>query len=337
MYAATDRVRRGGEKSSRPGARTAGRHPRKYGSVRSDEAIEACEDEEEERLTYPRMPWKQLLAFACGIVAIGGLAASSMGVRVPWHRRKPKSVARRPSPPPILLQSYGTSDNSYQNAYHYDETALPFPPPPPAPSPHPPPLALAPSAPPPDPAPPPPPPPPPPHPPPPHPDVAASLNARFHNPTVGSALLEEAGVLIHTIDGYEEDAAPWQMACTPSPSCGWESDRVSASVIYAGKAGAYAAEAPSSAYQGGGGVIIRPSAVRVLCGYPGDGNTRRVTCQPPGVSSTCIPGCISHYDAAMADSIDPWQKWCDPVADASNMAIDLPLRCTTSSSSTGRI
>ena len=33
------------------------------------------------------------------------------------------------------------------------------------------------------------------------------------------------------------------------------------------------------------------SQVRVLCSYPSDGGTMHITCSPPGVSNTCVPGC----------------------------------------------
>lgn len=141
--------------------------------------------------------------------------------------------------------------------------------------------------------------------------VAEAINARFHHPKHGSNLLEDAGVIVHMVDGYEEYGKPWQMACTPSPSCSWQSDRISASIIHKGRPGSYGPDAPSGAYRGKGGIILRPASVTLLCGYPGDGNTRRVTCQPPGVSSTCIPGCIQNYRVSIDNSADPWQRWCD--------------------------
>ena len=185
-------------------------------------------------------------------------------------------------------------------------------PPPPAPVPPPPP----PSPPPPRPAPPPPsphPPPPPPHPPPPPPSPrprapppptpTERLNARFANAALESGRLNQSGVLVHMIDDYEEPGKPWMMACVPKPGCDWQSDRISASLIWKGK------HRPSMGtfdlgYRGEGGIVINPDAVRVLCAYGGDGNTRKKTCNPPGQSQNCLPGCFTSFSNA-------WEKWCD--------------------------
>ena len=121
--------------------------------------------------------------------------------------------------------------------------------------------------------------------------------------------------MIHLIDGFEETGKPWQMACTPKPGCDFISDRISVTVLHSNKlaggiglADAVGTVVQSLSVPGGGGIIVRPSleATRVLCGYGGDGGSRKMTCNPPGTDNPrCIPGCIRCYPKFC-------QTWCDP-------------------------
>lgn len=128
---------------------------------------------------------------------------------------------------------------------------------------------------------------------------------RFQSATSMSKSPEDFGVIIHSIDQMEDPERPWAVCSATNMMCGFLSDRISASVVYKGK---------TSAYSGGGGVIVRPQFARVLCGYGGDGGTRGKTCKPPGVSSSCMPGCVTGKsdtwcDPAVKDS--PQDGWCD--------------------------
>ena len=145
--------------------------------------------------------------------------------------------------------------------------------------------------------------------------VAASINHRYHHVKPGSSKLGSAGVLIHITDGWEQPGKPWQMACT-AVGCLF-GDRISASIIAAGQTSSFA-DGSSSSYNGhGGGFVIRPSTAttRVLCSYGGDGHTRKIDCNPLGVSSTCIPGCIRAYNSATHNAWDDWARWCEPSSD----------------------
>lgn len=75
--------------------------------------------------------------------------------------------------------------------------------------------------------------------------------------------------------------------------CKNQPDRLSCSAVYRGT---------TAAFSGGGGVIIKPRHSHLLCGYGGDGGSRGRTCQPPGETASCKPGCM------MSGAND----WCDP-------------------------
>ena len=53
------------------------------------------------------------------------------------------------------------------------------------------------------------------------------------------------------------------------------------------------------------GFILNPSFSRILCEYPHDGGTAQRTCDPPGVSAECVPGCYN-FDREGGGS-----GWCD--------------------------
>lgn len=96
-------------------------------------------------------------------------------------------------------------------------------------------------------------------------------------------------MLLRTFDEITHPEKPWE----PCPlvwngrplMCGKFGDRFPASIVYPGKLQIYS--------KGAGGFVVRPSAVEILCSYDHDGLTMKPekTCSPPGVSSTCTPGC----------------------------------------------
>jgi len=121
------------------------------------------------------------------------------------------------------------------------------------------------------------------------------INERFRSAKPGSSLLHEIGVMIHGIDGQEDDDYPWRVCPKSSMGCGFLSDRMSISVIYKGK---------TATFSGGGGVILSPDATRVLCAYGGDGGTRGKLCHPPGLTAQCVPGCMMGQGS--------YEAWCEP-------------------------
>ena len=123
--------------------------------------------------------------------------------------------------------------------------------------------------------------------------VLNRINARFRD-AVPTSDLKRVGVIIHGKDAMEDPDRPW-MACPKSSlACGFISDRMSSSLVYKGK---------TAAFSGGFGIILMPEATRLLCAYGGDGGTRGKTCSPPGMTSHCIPGCVTSGGAG---------EWCEP-------------------------
>ena len=114
--------------------------------------------------------------------------------------------------------------------------------------------------------------------------VAARLNRRF-NDWAPSGGLEEAGVLIHQVDGYESPDKAW-LPCANEHECGnGFGDRWSASIVNAALHGPLFAECHV-------GIVLAPppAAADVWCSYAHDGTTRHKTCggaMPPD----CYPGC----------------------------------------------
>jgi hypothetical protein len=127
----------------------------------------------------------------------------------------------------------------------------------------------------------------------------------------GSSKLEEIGVILHGIDGFEDKQRPWRSA-DPSSGEGFLSDRISASIVYAGKALSFSTDSTMGTYLHAGSYIFDPFAVSVLCAYGGDGATRGKTCNPPGLSSSCIPACLPNYNSANDNSRNQWDRWCVP-------------------------
>ena len=139
--------------------------------------------------------------------------------------------------------------------------------------------------------------------------VVDRLNLRYRSSVLGSSVLGEVGVIMHSIDGFEDPLKPWRACSTdPAGGCDMLSDRVSASVIFQGKTASFV-ESSGATYTQRGSYIINPVATRLLCAYGGDGATRGKSCRPPGPSEDCIPACIPQYDGL--DSLNNYDKWCD--------------------------
>lgn len=146
------------------------------------------------------------------------------------------------------------------------------------------------------------------------------INARFTRPDGASCndhSLEGCGVLLHQFDAMEDPQRPWR----PCPEvnsrgeisqCAFLRDRMSAASISAGEDPKYRQSHIQLFAGGTGGVLLRPSATKVLCGYAGDGGTRGKVCAQIGMMN-CIPGCIAtEWDTwCSADESKAVDGWCD--------------------------
>ena len=139
--------------------------------------------------------------------------------------------------------------------------------------------------------------------------MLSRINQRYHNFVPGSGQLHEVGILLHSIDGFEDEDRPWQAATEgPNVNAGL-GDRISVSVIWKGQQWSFM-DNDSGMYYGQGSYIINPYRARVLCAYGGDGSTRGKTCNPPGASRSCIPACIPNYNGH--NSVHEYDGWCSP-------------------------
>ena len=134
--------------------------------------------------------------------------------------------------------------------------------------------------------------------------LAATINARFRL-DVKEHKEFEAGVLIHQLDGFEDENRKWSPCSTESKSGNCHatrtqarSQRVSASMIFAGLQGR---DATIPTFSLDGGVVLRPSKVHAFCGYGVDGSiddNKPLSCESVN-SQRCVPGCGEPPD------------WCD--------------------------
>jgi len=128
------------------------------------------------------------------------------------------------------------------------------------------------------------------------------LNRRFRRSPynadwTASGGVAESGVLLHTFD-EREAAEPWRPA-RPAGAQPYQYEHLkqSASLIYNGQRGSNE-QIPH--FNGeGAGLIMRPSATRIFCGFGGDAGGKGACVLR---SPTCIPGC-QH---------DGQPVWCDP-------------------------
>ena len=105
------------------------------------------------------------------------------------------------------------------------------------------------------------------------------------------------GVLIHQLDGWEDDDKPW-LPChsRTGRSCGKFGDRISCMLIYESM-GDREDRATIPLFSWSGGLVVRAEESKPLCLFGCDGATRNHNC--PSHPATCVPGCGN----------PPW--WCD--------------------------
>lgn len=199
----------------------------------------------------------------------------------------------RPPPPPRSPPQLPPPSPAPRTPPRPPPSANPRPPPmpaPPPPSPYPPPRTL--------------------HPPPPVQTsissiVADRLNQRYRDgwgsmaAGNGGATLkpEDAGVLLHQFDTIDRpnpedvNGATWLLSVEKKE---W-SDRISAVLINFRLRESHTTLPLYSNVQSG--VVFKPEFARILCAYSKDGGTQHKTCEPRGVSPTCVPGCSGSDDA----------------------------------------
>lgn len=115
-----------------------------------------------------------------------------------------------------------------------------------------------------------------------------------------SSDLASAGVVLHTFDELDDRDEPWlpisrthpDERCSLVLSCSEVTDRLCASIVWAGLAGELRRhlffERKGGAFFGG--FVFSPAHNLLNCAYGGDGGTNRKRCSPPGRSSSCVPG-----------------------------------------------
>ena len=96
-----------------------------------------------------------------------------------------------------------------------------------------------------------------------------------------------AGVLLHQFDGQEDFEQGWRPCTHQSANrwCSTFSDRFASSIIN---------RRLNSVFNDHGGLVFRmdpPNLNRILCSYNYDAGSMSMTCDPPGPSATCLPGC----------------------------------------------
>lgn len=143
------------------------------------------------------------------------------------------------------------------------------------------------------------------------------LNERYRRFVPGSSNLDEVGIIIHGIDTFEDAARPWAACSQSDPRCDFLSDRISASIVYEGKPASFVTfsmgcgNCAGSEYMDAGSYILDPFYTRLMCVYGGDGRTRGKNCRPSaGVSSTCIPACITELNPSGKNAVQQYEKWC---------------------------
>jgi hypothetical protein len=123
-----------------------------------------------------------------------------------------------------------------------------------------------------------------------------AINARFRR-DVKMHEAFEAGVLVHQLDGFEDQAKRWSPCAEDSRSGNCQGSRtrarrsrVSASMIFAGL---QSRDGRIPTFSLDGGVILRPSTIHAFCGYGIDGSiddNKPLSCNHID-PSTCVPGC----------------------------------------------
>lgn len=115
---------------------------------------------------------------------------------------------------------------------------------------------------------------------------------------------------------FDSCQRPWMAAESGSNADAGLGDRISAVIIFEGKATTFVdstdADNTSPLYFGQGSYILDPYEAKPLCAYGGDGATRGKICIPRGVSGHCIPACMPSYSSKTKDSSHMWDRWCKP-------------------------
>ena len=135
--------------------------------------------------------------------------------------------------------------------------------------------------------------------------VADRLNKRFRAGKPSNRSVE-AGVAVRILDRLGNHEQQW----LPNPYDKKRSDRWSLSIINRLRPHTY--EGPPGDllnHPGTVGLVFRPEAVDavLLCAFPRDGGTLNNGCDPPGVTSACIPGCMVH--GAISWCPDDGSRW----------------------------
>ena len=146
------------------------------------------------------------------------------------------------------------------------------------------------------------------------------LNARFRrgNNRDPQSLLD-AGILVHQFDFMDDsnpDARPW----LPGAGEWWvdgkmvpiwdRGDRISTTIINKAMTAEFGGNVPVFSL-GLGGLILSPTSNRLLCSYAYDVDSLERTCQPRGISTSCIPGCTHPHH--VGDDGQGNVKWCSHV------------------------
>jgi hypothetical protein len=131
------------------------------------------------------------------------------------------------------------------------------------------------------------------------------INGRFRAGRPSNDL-DDIGVILHVFGRYKNRLKPWV-------PCHFQCDKLSAAASTKGRMSATLINrlmrnktdrtgVPLFGF--GGGIILRPSAMQLLCEYTADGNTDGKNCEPPVITSRCTPGCFGSWNRA--------QPYCNP-------------------------
>lgn len=144
--------------------------------------------------------------------------------------------------------------------------------------------------------------------------IAERLNQRFRTGKASNDL-EEIGVILHQFDETEDPEMPWRRCpqfCHgfgQPCGCNFLKDRITGSAIQASMPKATDGTMPLWSKKAGG-IILSGSSNRLHCAFPADAGTRARVCDPPGVSSTCTPGCTGEKSLDRADGTGEYRPWC---------------------------
>ena len=123
----------------------------------------------------------------------------------------------------------------------------------------------------------------------------AGLNHRFARGQPSNEL-DQTGVLLHQLDAMDDGHnEPEWLPCPAHQWCHDFGDRFSASIVNS--------RLPFIFSPRNAGFVLNPAKVSINCAYPKDGATMHQTCNPPGRSSSCMPGCAGWGGSFPADRL----------------------------------